>query len=422
MGTHTKLTITAEHPALAGHFPGAPIVPGVLLLDEMVRAVEQDGSTLRPHWRISTAKFVKPVRPGETLTLEHEPLPNGSLRFSVARAGEPVAHGVLVPAATEVPRIEAVSAAPSAASPRASGAQWAAEPERGSATLLKMMIFVARRLGRPPARGILYLIAAYFFVFAPSARRSSRNYLRRVLGRKPTARDRFLQVFAFASTILDRFYLLNGRYDLFTVTTEGEDMMREVIASGRGAFLLGAHLGSFEMMSAVGQRQTGLRVAMAMYDDNANRVTALFRAAAAAGAPEIILLGRLETMLRIRDCLAAGTFVGMLADRTPGESAAQVVSFLGAPALFPSGPMRAAAALRCPVIFMTGLYRGGNRYHLVFRQLADFSRPVPGSREAAVRQAIERYAELIEEYCHSDPYNWFNFYDFWHGAPGGAAS
>jgi len=79
--------------------------------------------------------------------------------------------------------------------------------------------------------------------------------------------------------------------------------------------------------------------------------------------------------------------------------------------------MRAAAALRRPVIFMTGLYRGGNRYHVVFRQLADFSQPTPAGREAAVRAAIERYVALLEEFCRSDPYNWFNFYDFWHGAP-----
>src|SRR5436853_468516 len=133
-------------------------------------------------------------------------------------------------------------------------------------------------------------------------------------------------------------------------------------------------------------------------------------------APQRVALGRLGAMLRIRDCLDAGKFVGMLADRTIAAAPAQLVSFLGRAALFPSGPMRAAAALRRPVIFMTGLYRGGNHYHVVFRQIADFSRPAPGGREAAVRAGIVRYVAVLEEYCHSDPYNWFNFYDFWHGA------
>jgi 3-hydroxyacyl-[acyl-carrier-protein] dehydratase len=92
------LTIGLEHPALSGHFPGAPIVPGVLLLDEMVRAAQTQPGPAPGRWRIGTAKFLKPVRPGELLTLEHEALPNGSLRFSVARDGQPVALSVLIPA------------------------------------------------------------------------------------------------------------------------------------------------------------------------------------------------------------------------------------------------------------------------------------------------------------------------------------
>ncbi|HEY0768537.1 MAG TPA: hypothetical protein VGD47_11320 [Steroidobacteraceae bacterium] len=281
--------------------------------------------------------------------------------------------------------------------------------------LLKIMIFLSLRLGRPLARCLLYSIAAYFFAFAPGARRSAREYLRRSLAREPSGVDRFRQVFTFASTILDRLYLVTERYGLFEISIEGEALMQEAAARGSGAFLLGAHLGSFEIMSAVGRRRPGLRVAMAMYAHNASRVAAFFQAANPANAPEIIALGNLEAMLRIRDCLDEGTFVGMLADRTIAEAPAQVVRFLGHPALFPSGPMRAAAALRSQVIFMTGLYRGGNRYHLVFRQLADFSQPAAGGRETAVRAAIERYVAFLEEYCHSDPSNWFNFYDFWHG-------
>jgi predicted LPLAT superfamily acyltransferase len=304
--------------------------------------------------------------------------------------------------------------APAAA--RASAAPWLARPERGSRTLLAIMVFLSLRLGRPLARCLLYLIAGYFFAFGPTARRSSRAYLRRALEREPTARDRFRHVFDFAATTLDRLYLLTDRSALFSITIEGEDIVRDLLARGAGAFLLGAHLGSFEMVSAVGRWQPGLRVAMAMLEPHANHLASLLPSVDSARAPEIIPLGHLTAMLRIRDCLEEGKLVGMLADRTLGDAPAEIVSFLGVPALFPSGPMRAAAALRRPVIFMTGLYRGGNCYHIVFRQIADFSELEPAGREAAVRAAIGRYAGVLEELCRSDPYNWFNFYDFWHGA------
>ena len=418
MGSISTLTIGPEHPALAGHFPGTPIVPGVVLLDETLRAVEQDAAAAARRWRIGTAKFLSPVRPGEELRLEHEPLADGSLRFTVSRDGQLVAHGVLIPAQVEVsPAPERSDGADAADGARASASQWAGEPERGSAAVARILTFLALRLGRRFGLLLLWLTAAYFYLFAPTARRHSREYLRRALARAPTRADFFRHVYAFGATLLDRLYLVHGRLDLFAVTIEGEELLHAAAARGDGTLLLGAHLGNFGMMSTIGGRRPGLRVAMAMYEHNASQIAAMFRDADPARAPEIIPLGHLDAMLRIRDALDAGAFVGMLADRTIGEAPAQVVSFLGAPALFPSGPMRAAAALRRRVMFMTGLYRGGNRYHIVFHELADFSQPAPGAREAAVREAISRYVTLLEKYCRSDPYNWFNFYDFWHGAP-----
>jgi len=58
--------------------------------------------------------------------------------------------------------------------------------------------------------------------------------------------------------------------------------------------------------------------------------------------------------------------------------------------------MRTAAILKRSVIFMVGLYRGGNRYHVVFAPIADFSATPPGARDAAVDRAMVRYAALLD--------------------------
>jgi predicted LPLAT superfamily acyltransferase len=296
---------------------------------------------------------------------------------------------------------------------RGAPAEWLTHRERGSPALLRAMTYVSLRLGRPAGRCLLYFIALYFFLFAPTARRRSRDYLRRALGREPHALDRFRQLLSFASTIHDRLYLINDRFDLFDITVAGEEPMQEVLLAGQGAFLIGAHLGSFEVTRAVGRRQPGLRVAMAMYEENARKIGAIMAAINPAVRTDIIALGSMQAMLSIREYLDRGGFVGILADRTPGGEATQVVNFLGAPARFPIGPMRAAALLRRKVILMLGLYRGANRYHVVFEPLADFSTMLPSEREFAVRAAVARYAAALEKYCRSDPYNWFNFYDFW---------
>ena len=292
-------------------------------------------------------------------------------------------------------------------------AEWVGKRERGSTQLLRLMAFVSMRLGRRISRIPLYGIALYFFLFAPSARRQSRRYLRRALGRPPTALDRFRHVLYFATTIHDRVYLINERYDTFAVTVEGEATMRSEVQRAQGAFLMGAHMGSFEVIGSIGRRQPGLQVSMAMYEDNARKINGILAAINPHAKPDIISLGHINAMLRIADRLDRGAFVGMLGDRTLWDEPVHPVTILGERAYIPTGPMRAAAILRRSVFFMVGLYRGGNRYHVVFEPIADFSDVTPKSRDSAVRVAVERYAELLDRHCRNDPYNWFNFFDFW---------
>jgi 3-hydroxymyristoyl/3-hydroxydecanoyl-(acyl carrier protein) dehydratase len=105
MGNTTTLVIPPQHPAFGGHFPGAPLVPGVVLLDEMLRTLEVDGlaewsSGSGEGWTLASAKFLHPVKPGETVTFEHKILPNGSIRFTIRSADSDntlVASGTLIP-------------------------------------------------------------------------------------------------------------------------------------------------------------------------------------------------------------------------------------------------------------------------------------------------------------------------------------
>lgn len=290
---------------------------------------------------------------------------------------------------------------------------WMRQQERSNLAILRLMVWISLTFGRTIGRVVLYGIALYFTLFAPKARRASRAYLYRALGRWANWADGYRHVFSFATTIHDRIYLLNERFDLFDIEVVGAGALHDALARQPGALLIGAHLGSFEVLRAAGRGQAGLKVAMLMYEENARKLNATLEAINPKATQDIIPLGRMDSMLEARDKLEAGYLVGMLADRSLGDDATADCLFLGEPAPFPLGPWRLAAMLRRPVFFMAGLYLGGNRYQLHFAPLADFSATPRGERDAAVAAAMQRYADCLTHYCRLAPYNWFNFFDFW---------
>lgn len=97
----TTVCFAAGHPAFAGHFPGRPMVPGVLLLDAALHAATQarmsagDGQGHALRCQIASAKFLSPVLPGETLTISCTPTPAGHTRFDISGGGRQVAAGTL---------------------------------------------------------------------------------------------------------------------------------------------------------------------------------------------------------------------------------------------------------------------------------------------------------------------------------------
>jgi len=310
----------------------------------------------------------------------------------------------------------------SSAPPRpgeADGAHWTETAERSNVLALRVMTWLAVHGGRRFARLVLAAVSLYFVLFSGRQRLHSRRYLKRALGRDANWLDGYRHVHTFASTVLDRIYLLRGETTRFELKRTGVEQLDALLAEGRGAFLVGGHIGSFEALGAVGRERDGLRLAMVMYPDNARMINAALEAIAPGQRMTVLPLGRRGSTLAIRDWLDNGGLAGMLGDRTLGADSQRgglvSVDFLGQPARFSDGPFRLAMLLRRPVMFMVGLYLGGATYDVRFEPLADFS-SLPDSlaeREQVLQSAVRAYAARLEALCREQPYNWFNFHDFW---------
>ena len=290
--------------------------------------------------------------------------------------------------------------------------EWMQRKERGSFFLLQLMSRISLLFGRRLSRIVVYGIALYFLLVAPAVRKASRSYLARALQRPATWFDMYRHILAFASTIHDRFYLLNNQADLFDIQVVGAESILEHQGKNQGALLFGAHLGSFEALLTHG-RSNRFNSCVAMYPENARQLNRALAAINPQAITGIIALGQIDSMLNIHHQLETGALVGVLADRAAGLDQYLSLPFLGAPAHFPTGPFRMAAMLGHPVYFMTGLYCGGNRYEVHFEPLADFAGVPRHQRDEAVHESLQKYVATLERHCRAAPYNWFNFFEFW---------
>jgi 3-hydroxymyristoyl/3-hydroxydecanoyl-(acyl carrier protein) dehydratase len=90
------LPIPADHPAYAGHFPGRPILPGVVLLDAALRILATRQNMQVATGQLKSAKFLSPVHPGEALTLHYAESQAGGFRFEICCGERSVASGAVV--------------------------------------------------------------------------------------------------------------------------------------------------------------------------------------------------------------------------------------------------------------------------------------------------------------------------------------
>ena len=95
--TEQTWRVPADHPAFAGHFPGHPIVPGVVLLDRAMQMAQSSCGGPLDGWQVSQVKFLSPCGPDDELVFAMRDGARGALAFSVRCGDREVASGSLVP-------------------------------------------------------------------------------------------------------------------------------------------------------------------------------------------------------------------------------------------------------------------------------------------------------------------------------------
>ncbi|MFC0676530.1 acyltransferase [Lysobacter korlensis] len=295
-------------------------------------------------------------------------------------------------------------------------ADWTRRPEGGGRFALWLIRSIARYGGRALARPLLWPITAYFLIKRGPERRASAAYLTRVLGRRAGLPQVARHIHTFASTILDRVFLLSGQLRRFRIGIDGLEALHAQIDLGRGVLLFGSHLGSFDVLRVLARERPDVQVRVVLDKGHNPAVTQLLDALNPEIARSVIDAGQdgPSIVLSIKQATDAGALVALLVDRTrPGE-ASVAAPFLGHTAQFPTAPWLIATLLGVPVCLAFGLYRGGRNYELAFEPFSDGLAADRHNRQALLRDCVQRYAARLEHHARRAPYNWFNFFDFWH--------
>ena len=294
-----------------------------------------------------------------------------------------------------------------------SAPNWLDVRERGTLLGIRALAVACTMLGRAPARAIVALVAFHYTVFDARVRRVSRAYLARVHERV-TARQVFEHVLRFCQVSLDRVFLVMGRTKHFEVTRTGHEHLVKLREAGRGAVLLGAHLGSFEAMRIQGEEYR-MAINALGYFRNAKMVNSVLESLDPKTNARVIAIdtGSVDFVLQIKERIERGEFIAVLGDRVTAGARTVTVDFLGGRARFPTGPFLLASTLRCPIYLVFGLHHAPNVYHLHCEAFEEQLVLPRKAREEALHDVVQRFATRLEHYVRLAPDNWFNVFEFW---------
>jgi len=299
---------------------------------------------------------------------------------------------------------------------------WAQMEERSVIWGMRFLLRVYLLFGRAILQLFLYPVVIYYWLINRQARQASRAYLNRLAVFAPSLELHgsllwsFRHFISFANAIIDKLAAWSGALKAGDVEYHGREELLTRIGAGRGALLLGSHLGNLEVCRVIADLNNAPGINVLVHTKHAQKFNRLLNQTSNNSRLNLIQVTDITaaTAQLLSDKIDVGELVIIAADRTPVSSGQRVaeVDFLGAKAMFPQGPIILAALLKCPVYTVFCLKQRGK--HVIYFDFFSDSLKFPRkNRDQAMQQIIQRYAERLQAYCLKEPLQWFNFFDFW---------
>jgi len=303
--------------------------------------------------------------------------------------------------------------------------RWSDIGEVGFLTGIRILFWLHRHCASL-LKLVLQPVILYYFITNKIARESSLEYFHRLQSSgpnpdlpEPNRRNVYRHISAFANSALDKLGVWADSKQFANPTFPTRQILLDQIETGKGAILLGAHLGNMEVCRRLSHNNQKMKLNVLVHTKHAGKFNKLLRELNIHHELELIEVSELTpaTAILLSECVARGEFIAILADRIPiaSKGRSQAVTFLGAEAHFPEGPFILASLLKCPVytLFCTPTARS---YTITCEKFADQILLPRKQRSVALAAYIQKFAVILEKNVRKTPMQWFNFYPFWNQA------
>ncbi len=287
---------------------------------------------------------------------------------------------------------------------------------------IAVFVFCLKFFGRKAARLLVFIVFLFSFPFLSVPRKISADFLARVQAKTHKKYSVFRHLLSFAYALLDKLAAWTGEMELKNLRQKNPEVWAEIgrdLAENRGVFLICSHLGNIEALRAAflalpRAESAKLNIIMSLTQtEKFNRIMRKINPAAGDCLISVNSAGPDVAMLA-EEKIGRGEIVVMAADRAPQTQnrGATFHDFIGAPAAFPDGAFRFVGALGCPV-FAVFLLESPEKPFAPELSMFPLEVPAgtPARAAAKIRQA--KFVSILEELTLKNPYQWFNFFDFW---------
>jgi predicted LPLAT superfamily acyltransferase len=320
---------------------------------------------------------------------------------------------------------------------------WSRQKEQASGYWhIKFMLFLFRIFPVVILRVLAFPVGFFYFLFSKNARAFSKRFLIKAAPfinnpetqkkcRSPFAPLRHIVSFSLA--LVEKLQSWGGKYGFGNIHLQNDDV-HELMAdleNKKGVFVITSHLGNTELLRGlVNFDKTGVsrKVPVTAIIDlavtkNFNRMVKELNSKFDMGIIAASEIGA-HTAPFLEERLSLGGIVTIAGDRTSGRVAEKnlAIPFFGENALFSQGAFYLAALLHAPVYFIFALRRGDLSIrpeydmHVHKSSLSPDSFLPDSTRKERLRLSASLandFAALLENYCKEQPFQWYNFYDFW---------